>query len=232
MAVNPIRGPAPVDTGSGVYPSLGNPLSGPAPSAAAPAGKRERPTGSERGGRPAKPAQHGPCRDVIPRHASGTSSAHRTAIPTSAGGRSGRWDTMGVRRTTKSSRTSPAMIALAERRAKTLELRRQGRSFQEIAARLGISDRTAHRDVSISMAQIVAEPATHLLQLELLRLDEMQKGFYAAACEGNIAATNMCLRIIDRRAKLLGLYKCDEDGRELPRAPTVKVMLGDRPLAL
>jgi hypothetical protein len=32
---------------------------------------------------------------------------------------------MGVRRTTKSSRTSPAMIALAERRAKTLELRRQ-----------------------------------------------------------------------------------------------------------
>ena len=49
-------------------------------------------------------------------------------------------DTMGVRRTTKSSRTSPAMIAIAERRAKTLELRRQGHSFEEIGARLGVSD--------------------------------------------------------------------------------------------
>ena len=139
---------------------------------------------------------------------------------------------MGVRRTTKSSRTSPAMIALAERRAKTLDLRRQGHSFEEIAAHLGISDSTAHRDVSVAMAQITAEPAHELLTLELLRLDEMQRGFYAAACEGNIAATKMCLRILDQRAKLLGLYKCDEDGQPIPRAPTVKVTLGDRPLML
>ena len=82
------------------------------------------------------------------------------------------------------------------------------------------------------MAQITAEPARELLQLELLRLDEMQRGFYAAACEGNIAAINMCLRILDRRAHLLGLYKHDEDGEPIPRAPTVKVMLGDRPLML
>ena len=139
---------------------------------------------------------------------------------------------MGVRRTTKSRRTSPAMIALAERRAKTLDLRRQGRSFEEIAARLGISDSTAHRDVSVAMAQITAEPAAQLLKLELLRLDEMQRAFYARACEGNIAATNMCLRILDRRAHLLRLYKHDEDGQPIPRAPTVKVMRGDRPLML
>lgn len=139
---------------------------------------------------------------------------------------------MGVRRTTKSSRTSPAMIALAERRAKTLDLRRKGRSFEEIAAHLGVSDSTAHRDVSVAMAQITAEPAHELLQLELLRLDEMQKGFYAAACEGNIAATNMCLRILDQRCRLLGLYKSGEAGQPVPRPPTVRVTLGDRPLML
>jgi hypothetical protein len=68
MAVNPIRGSAPVDIGSGVYPSLGNPLSGPTPSAAAPAGKRERPIGSERG-KPSKahPARTLPGRNPTPR---------------------------------------------------------------------------------------------------------------------------------------------------------------------
>jgi len=118
---------------------------------------------------------------------------------------------MGVKRTTRTARTSPAMIALVERRAKTLELRRQGRSFQEIAARLGISDSTAHRDVRIGMAQIVAEPAVHLLELELMRLDSLQLAFHHRACKGDIAATNVVLRILDQRAKLLGLYKRDQD---------------------
>ncbi len=134
---------------------------------------------------------------------------------------------MGVRRTTKSSHTSPAMIAIAERRAKTLELRRQGRSFEEIASRLGISDSTAHGDVRAGMAQIVAEPAAHLLRLELLRLDHLQQAFHKRACEGDIAATNMVLRILDQRAKLLGLYRDQGRGESVEK---LGVSVGSDPL--
>lgn len=139
---------------------------------------------------------------------------------------------MGVRRTPRTAKTSPAQIRIAKRRAVVLDLRTQGLDFRTIARHVGTSAATAYRDASESIAQITREPAHELLTLELLRLDEMQKGFYAAACEGNISATNMCLRILDQRAKLLGLYKHDEDGEPIPRAPTVKVTLGDRPLAL
>jgi len=139
---------------------------------------------------------------------------------------------MGVKRTTRTARTSPATIALAERRAKTLELRRQGRSFEEIAARLGISDRTAHRDTRVAIAQITAEPAAHWLKLELMRLDQLLSAHYGAAVAGNVDATKRCLRIINEQCKLLGLYKCDEEGRELPRGPSIRVMVGDRPLML
>jgi hypothetical protein len=119
------------------------------------------------------------------------------------------------------------MIALAERRAKTLDLRRQGRRFEEIAARLGISDSTAHRDVSVAMAQITAEPAMHLLQLELLRLDDLQRAFHNRACEGDIVATNMCLRILDQRAKLLGLYPDQGRGQSVGK---LGVSVGADPL--
>lgn len=51
MTVNPIKGTAPNDTGSGgVYPSLGNPLGGPSPKAGSTgADKRERSSKPERG---------------------------------------------------------------------------------------------------------------------------------------------------------------------------------------
>ena len=136
---------------------------------------------------------------------------------------------MGVRRTPRTAKTSARQIALAERRAVVLDLRREGHDFRTIASHVGVSAATAYRDVTESIAQITREPAAHLLQLELLRLDEMQRGFYAAAVNGDIAATNMCLRILDQRCRLLGLYKSGEGGQQLPRPPTVRVMLGDRP---
>jgi hypothetical protein len=54
MSVDPVKGSAPNDTGSGVYPSLGNPLSGPAPTAGSAAGKTSRQPMPEKG-RAAKP---------------------------------------------------------------------------------------------------------------------------------------------------------------------------------
>jgi hypothetical protein len=71
------------------------------------------------------------------------------------------------------------------------------------------------------MAPIVAEPMEQLLKLELFRLNRLQHAHNNRACEGDIAALNDCLRVLDQRARLLGLYKSGEDGQPVPRPPTV-----------
>lgn len=114
---------------------------------------------------------------------------------------------MGVKRTTNTATTSPKQIALAERRALVLEYRRQGFSFAEIGGALRISAASAYRDCVVSLADITAEPARDLLELELLRLDELQMAIYGRALDGDLDAINACLKILDQRAKLLGLYR-------------------------
>jgi hypothetical protein len=114
---------------------------------------------------------------------------------------------MGVKRTTNTATTSPKQIALAERRALVLEYRRQGFSFVEIGGALRISAASAYRDCAVSLATITAEPARDLLELELLRLDDLQMAIYGRALGGDLDAINACLKILDQRAKLLGLYR-------------------------
>jgi hypothetical protein len=50
-------------------------------------------------------------------------------------------------------------IAMAERRAVVMDLRRQGHSFAVIAHQVGVSAPTAYRDVVEGIAEIVREPA-------------------------------------------------------------------------
>jgi hypothetical protein len=138
---------------------------------------------------------------------------------------------MGVRRTTKTARTSPKQIAMAKRRALVLNLRSEGHGFHEIARRVGISVATAQRDVVAGMAEIPRGAARVLRQLELLRLDEMLRAVYERAVSGDLRALNASLEIIDRQARLFGLYnRSSEEEQPVPRTPTVRVMLGDRPL--
>lgn len=111
---------------------------------------------------------------------------------------------------TAEAATSPKQIAMAERRAEVLGLRRKGCSFPTIARQVGTSTATAYRDVVASIAQITREPARELLTLELLRLDDLQRRVYAAALNGDTRAINVLLQIMDRRARLLGLYQNDD----------------------
>ncbi len=57
------------------------------------------------------------------------------------------------------------------------------------------------------IAKITREAADELLTLELLRLDDLQCGLYGDAISGNLRALETCLRIMDLRARLLGLYQ-------------------------
>lgn len=98
--------------------------------------------------------------------------------------------------------------AILERQIQALELRKAGWPFHKIGVRLGISTSQAFKDVSAQLKQLAAlalDNADELRQLELERLDMLIKGLEPMARVGNPGAANSYLRVMERRAKLLGL---------------------------
>lgn len=104
--------------------------------------------------------------------------------------------------------TSAAKARRLERQAKALELRRMGKGYVEIAGLLGIGKSQAHRLVTAGLAdaraQVDAE-ASELKAEEISRLDAMLAGLWPDARKGQQGAVDRVLRIMERRAKLLGL---------------------------
>lgn len=102
----------------------------------------------------------------------------------------------------------------AEKRKKALDLRRAGWSFDDIAAEVGYANKgSAHRAVKQGIADITRESASELLELELSRLDDMFSGLYESARNGDNFSVDRALKIIELRARFLGLFdKKPEDG--------------------
>lgn len=104
------------------------------------------------------------------------------------------------------NQTSPEVIENAARKAKALEMRQEGRTFQEIADELGWnSPQAAWEAVKSAIAEITREPAQELVTLELERLDKVFGMFFLQAQAGDSFALASMLRIMDRRARYLGL---------------------------
>lgn len=96
----------------------------------------------------------------------------------------------------------------AERRVNALNLRKSGASFRQIGDQLGVDAATAYRDVQRALADLAKEQresAEQLRQLELERLDALQIALWVQARQGNQGAVDRVLRIMERRARLLGL---------------------------
>lgn len=96
-------------------------------------------------------------------------------------------------------------IRIAERRAQALELRRSGMDYREIAARLGVSTTLAWRDVQAAVKDIIREPAEDVRTLEIERLDRLFEAHYARALNGDHRSTELCLKVMDRRGRMLGI---------------------------
>ena len=99
-------------------------------------------------------------------------------------------------------------ITAAERRKKALEFRKAGMTYEQIAGQLGVTTGAAHKSVMTALKEIREkqnEAAEDVLAIELERLDTMLIGILPAARKGNQGAIDRVLRIMDRRAKYLGL---------------------------
>ena len=97
----------------------------------------------------------------------------------------------------------------AELEAECLRLRREGLTHRAIAARLGVAPATAYRRIRHALDEINernVEEAASLRDLEVMRLDEMQAALWEQAVdECDTRAIDRVLRIMERRARLLGL---------------------------
>lgn len=103
-------------------------------------------------------------------------------------------------------KTRPETIEAREKAAKALELRKEGRTFADIATEIGYNSPQAAFDaVKRAMDRICREPAEELIRLESERLDALFGIQYLNAQSGDVAALDACMKIMTRRAKLLGL---------------------------
>lgn len=97
-------------------------------------------------------------------------------------------------------------LTLTDRRVACLEMRRKGMRYDEIGKALGVSAVTAWRHVQQGIEAIITEPAKAVLAIELERLDALWMPQYSMATEtGDQQAVMVCIRLMERRAKLLGL---------------------------
>jgi hypothetical protein len=106
------------------------------------------------------------------------------------------------------SRNARVRIARSLRAVEAMELRLQGLNYKQIGERMGFTEQRAWKLVSQEFDRLNekrTERATDVLRLELDRLDEMFAAVYARACGGDLKAIAAALKIVDKRADLLGL---------------------------
>lgn len=101
---------------------------------------------------------------------------------------------------------STKRVDTAFRRREALAMRQRGKSFQEIADELGYSSRgAASSDISKMIKELPQENAHNLRKIEVERMDQLLDAMWDKAMKGDGWAVDRCLKIMERRAKLLGL---------------------------
>lgn len=115
----------------------------------------------------------------------------------------------------KGAKTAPLKIPAAARREMALELRAKRMSIRAIADKLGVSKSQVQRDIEKEL-QAAAERrkkiAGLIIDLELAKLDALEKEAWEHIHAGELSAIDRVLRSMERRAKLLGLDKTGEAG--------------------
>ncbi|MFJ6428899.1 helix-turn-helix domain-containing protein [Microbacterium maritypicum] len=129
-------------------------------------------------------------------------------------------DTPRPRRTTK-------RIQRASRRAEAFALRRNGVSTAAIAQHLGVHPRTVSTWIRDAIQAIPAEEADAIRTLELERLDAIMAPQMRLALAGDGFAVDRVLRIMERRARLLGLDSAKPGGFEQVGALLDRLVLGE-----
>ena len=115
--------------------------------------------------------------------------------------------------------------ALAQwRKARAVELAINGASYGAIAVEVGYTHRgTAYKAVHKALTERVTVGVDQWRRLEFDRLDALQAALWPQAMAGDTAAAGVVLRIIEQRARVLGIGSGSptESGTRLPTTVVV-----------
>lgn len=111
---------------------------------------------------------------------------------------------------TTSNRHRPVGEAAKKRvrAADALELRIAGHTYAQIGKLLAVTEKTAYVDVQEELARlepVIKQRAERLRELESRRLDRCQLALTPGLDAGDPRAVMASVRVMERRAKLLGL---------------------------
>ena len=95
---------------------------------------------------------------------------------------------------------------LVDKEVKVLELRRAGLTWQRISEETGYADASgAYLAYKRAIKRTMQQPADELREQELDRIDRLQLALWPKAMKGDNASINTIVRLMERRARLLGL---------------------------
>jgi len=97
-----------------------------------------------------------------------------------------------------------------EKRALALKLRKAGKTYKQIAEEIPCSLKSAYLYVKQAIAEVSAknvETTQDIIDLEVQRLDSMLLSMQDNLESGHVTYIDRALKIMERRAKLLGLDK-------------------------
>jgi hypothetical protein len=95
---------------------------------------------------------------------------------------------------------------MVDRERKVLELRRTGMSYADIATAVGYTGPgAAWKACQRALTKTLQEPADEVRTIELVRLDSYLTYLQDKIERGDVRAIETALRVMDRRAKYLGI---------------------------
>jgi hypothetical protein len=116
---------------------------------------------------------------------------------------------------------------LAQKRVRAAQLRTAGYTYAEIARTLGYANEGgAWKAVEAVRKTAIRESGRELVNLELERFDVLQRASMTRAVGGDPSAIRAALRVMDQRARMLGLYKSPVDERIPDAREAFSILLG------
>lgn len=104
------------------------------------------------------------------------------------------------------AQTTAAAVARRERDAQCVQLRRAGLGWDAIAQQLGYSSAArAYEQFMSFMKEYPREDAVAARELEADRYDQLQRAIWAKCLKGDTWSIDRALKLMDQRARLLGL---------------------------
>ena len=129
------------------------------------------------------------------------------------------------------SKTSKRRLKVRDRWLEALELRKKGQTFEAIAETLEYAGPSgAYKAVMSALKEAFSEPVEEMRLLEAARLDAMQEkisGNIGPGKDDGLPVVDRLLRIMDRRAKLLGLDMPVKQELEVTQKGPLVIVMGE-----